>query len=278
MLRSLFLVIFLISGLQTFSQKNINDYKYIIVPKGYEFLTKEDAYQLNSLTKFLFNKYGFTAFIRGKEIPDDLAENSCKGLVVDLKKKSTLFVSKVVIELSDCRGDIVFTSSVGSSREKDFKTAYHEALRNAFKDVQQLNYKYNGKADETSQKTEVAAKPQKQEKKNIEKKEDVLKATVVEKEKCKKDAPVLPKSNLYYTFNASKYVFKKQEYGYELLKKQSEDLISLGQVYKLKRENDYLITAGDLSGSGHFDDYGNFILERVNPVTKKIILDTFARD
>ena len=39
-----------------FGQQSINAYKYIIVPKNYDFLRLEDQYQLNSLTKFLFTK------------------------------------------------------------------------------------------------------------------------------------------------------------------------------------------------------------------------------
>ena len=55
-----------------FAQKNINNYKYIIVPTTYSFLGEEDKYQLNSLTKFLFNKYGFKAFFQDEEFPNDL--------------------------------------------------------------------------------------------------------------------------------------------------------------------------------------------------------------
>ncbi len=278
MLRFLFLGVFLISGLHTFAQKSVNDYKYIIVPKSFEFLAKEDAYQLNSLTKFLFNKNGFNAFIQGQEMPDDLKENICKGLLVNVKKNSSLFVSKLVIELSDCRANIIFSSSEGTSREKDFKKAYHEALRNAFKDVERLNYKYNEEANgKSAEETEVVSQPNNQEK-VISEEEEKDTDTKVEAKKPKKEIiPTTSKGSLLYTLNNTSFVFKNQEYGYELFKNQEEELVSLGKIYKLKRENSYLITAGDLSGSGYFDNFGNFVLERVNPVTNKIILDTFAR-
>ena len=59
----IFVLIFLCIVPNTFSQTNLNDYKYVIVPNSFDFLKYEDQYQLNSLTKFLFNKNGFTAIM-----------------------------------------------------------------------------------------------------------------------------------------------------------------------------------------------------------------------
>ena len=50
-----------------FSQVNLNDYKYVIVPKKYDFLKEADQYQINSLSKFLFNKYGFQTLMEGEK-------------------------------------------------------------------------------------------------------------------------------------------------------------------------------------------------------------------
>ena len=132
MKRILILGGFLLCVFMSSAQTSTNNYKYVIVPKEYEFLKKEDAYQLNSLTKFLFNKYGFVSFLQGEDIPSDLAENGCKGLQADVKKNSSLFLTKLIVTLTDCNGTVLFTSEEGQSKEKDFKTAYHEALRNAF--------------------------------------------------------------------------------------------------------------------------------------------------
>ena len=50
--------------------QSLNDYKYVIVPGKFDFLKESDKYQLNSLTKFLFEKYGFEAYLeRSKDIP-----------------------------------------------------------------------------------------------------------------------------------------------------------------------------------------------------------------
>ena len=51
-------VIFLFMGIisKSFSQKSLSDYSYVIVSEQFEFQQEKDKYQLNSLTKFLFNK------------------------------------------------------------------------------------------------------------------------------------------------------------------------------------------------------------------------------
>ncbi|MEW7292303.1 hypothetical protein [Aquimarina sp. 2304DJ70-9] len=249
-----------------YAQKSVNDYKYVVVPAGYSFFNDKDAYQLNSLTKFLFNKYGFNAFKVGDDFPEDLKNNGCKKLLADIKKGNGLFVTKLIIELTDCNGVVVYSSSEGTSREKEYRKAYQEALRGAFKDVEKLGYKYNG-----SQEVRTAAAAVPLEKKD--KPSDRVEAT-------KEEQPVstAPSENtLSYTLNDQSFVLEKQEYGYELLQKQNDKLISLGKIYKMTRDNSYLVSAKDLSGGGHFDGFGNFILERINPATNKLITDTLAR-
>jgi hypothetical protein len=125
-----------------FSQANLNDYKYVIVSKKYDFLKEADQYQINSLSKFLFNKYGFQALMEGENYPQDLIQNRCLALKSDLLKDSGIFKTKLIIELTDCNDQVIYTSPEGESREKEYKRAYTEATRNAFKHLELLNYKY----------------------------------------------------------------------------------------------------------------------------------------
>ncbi|HET8837617.1 MAG TPA: hypothetical protein VFM82_01325, partial [Flavobacteriaceae bacterium] len=72
-------------------EKSPNDYKYVIVPKKFDFLTENDQYKLNSLTEFLFEKYGFTAILEGEKFPDDLIKNPCSALNADVHSDSGMF-------------------------------------------------------------------------------------------------------------------------------------------------------------------------------------------
>ncbi|WP_283637145.1 hypothetical protein [Aquaticitalea lipolytica] len=143
MTKVFFIISFLsILSFNAFSQENINDYKYVIIPNQYSFVSSPDQYQLNSLTKFLFDKYGYTAFLQSEELPQDLRNNRCLALYVDVKKLSAFLKTKLQIELKNCDGVLVSLSKEGETREKEYSKAYNLALRDAFETYQSFNYKY----------------------------------------------------------------------------------------------------------------------------------------
>ena len=125
-----------------FAQKKVNNYKYVIVPNKFDFLNKKDQHQTSSLTKFLFNKYGFTAILEDEKLPEDVAKDRCLALTGVIKDDSGAFLTKSIVELRDCSNNVVYSSTIGKSRNKDYKKAYHESIRNAFKSIKNLNYKY----------------------------------------------------------------------------------------------------------------------------------------
>jgi hypothetical protein len=53
-----------------------------------------------------------------------------------------MFKTKLGVELKNCNDQVVYTSEMGESREKEYQRAYNEALRDAFKSIEALNYKY----------------------------------------------------------------------------------------------------------------------------------------
>ena len=143
MLRKVFVMIpLLFLGLSGFSQNDISSYKYVIVPKTFDFLKSEDQFQLNSLSKFMFDKYGFVALFDDEPLPEDLIKNGCLALNADVIKESGMFNTKLFIELKNCRKQVVFQSQVGDSDHKKSEVAYKMALREAFKSFESLNYKY----------------------------------------------------------------------------------------------------------------------------------------
>ncbi len=115
-------------------QKSLSDYTYVEVPKLYEFLFEEDQHQLNSLTKFLFNKYGFNAYF-SDELPN---VKRCDGLQAEILGKPGFIYTKITVVLKDCNGTEVFRSEEGKSKYKEYKKAYHDAMRKAFVSVEEL--------------------------------------------------------------------------------------------------------------------------------------------
>ncbi|NNL15491.1 MAG: hypothetical protein HKO81_02485 [Flavobacteriaceae bacterium] len=125
------------------AQTNINAYKYVVVPKNYDFLKEADQYQLNSLTKFLFNKNKFNVYFDDENLPEDLFKNRCLALYANVLIDKSLFRTRLTVELKDCYNNVVFVSREGSSKEKNYKKAYHESLRDAFNSFKSLNYSYD---------------------------------------------------------------------------------------------------------------------------------------
>jgi hypothetical protein len=182
-----------------FSQANLNSYKYIIVAKKFDFLNDANQYRLNELAQFLFEKYGFEAIMEGEDYPEDLLVNRCLGLKADVLKDSGMFKTRLTIELKDCNDKTVYTSGIGESRQKDYSKAYTESLRNSFKSIEDLDYKYvpNQKvlALETPKvKNEVAAEIQqlKEEIQNLKKEKEVEAAVVAPQPKVEEVKETLP--------------------------------------------------------------------------------------
>jgi hypothetical protein len=135
--------LFMLFGLFGMAQSTINNYKYVVVPLKFDFLSENDQYRLNTLTRHLFKQNGFTVFYSKEEFPEDLVKDNCIALYADVKKvKGGFLKTKIEILLNDCFSKEVFKSEVGTSREKDYKEAYSAALREGFKSIEQLNYKY----------------------------------------------------------------------------------------------------------------------------------------
>ncbi|WP_283642955.1 hypothetical protein [Croceibacter atlanticus] len=145
-----FMFVFL--SMTLIAQTSINDYKYVVVPKSYEFSQEQDQYQLNSLSKFLFEKHGFNTIMEGDNYPTDLAEDRCLALYANAVGNSGLFVTKVSIELLDCNGDLVYITDEGTSKDKRKGQAYIISTREAFKSLETLNYSYNGEKTSNSNK------------------------------------------------------------------------------------------------------------------------------
>ncbi len=145
-MKKYFILIALLSTFIGFSQ-TINDYKYAIVPSKFSFLKEKDAYRLNNLTKLFMEKYGFVTYYDTDSLPVELANQNCNKVYLDVLSKGNMFTTKLTIVIKDCQNKILFTSVEGKSREKEYKVAYTQALREAFASFAELNYKYEEKTN-----------------------------------------------------------------------------------------------------------------------------------
>ena len=65
---------------------------------------------------------------------------------MNVEKIKGFLKTKLEVQFINCKKDVVFRSAIGTSKEKDFKMAYHQALRAAFDSMEALNYNYESSA------------------------------------------------------------------------------------------------------------------------------------
>ncbi|APQ17933.1 hypothetical protein A9200_15265 [Maribacter hydrothermalis] len=133
----------------TFAQADLNDYKYIIVPKKFDAFRNVNEHQTSTLIKYLFAGKGFNA-VYDDSLPEDLKLNRCLGVVASLQDDSSMFTTKTIVNLIDCNAKTVYSSMQGSSKEKEYKEAYNIAIRESMRSFNNIDYAYNG----TSSKSE----------------------------------------------------------------------------------------------------------------------------
>ncbi|WP_157943755.1 hypothetical protein [Arenibacter hampyeongensis] len=141
MMKNIFLPLFLICSFYGMSQAELNKYKYIIVPTKFEAFKSENQYQTSTLIKYNLVENGFAA-VYDNDMPVDLVANRCLGLQLSLKDDSSMFTTKVTLILKDCLSNEVYTTVEGISKEKDYKSAYSEAIKECFKSLSGLGYKF----------------------------------------------------------------------------------------------------------------------------------------
>lgn len=150
------LTVLILAVYSGYAQNNINNYKYVIVPNSFEFLSSPNEYRLNELSKFLFEKYNFTTFMENDAFPDEVLANGCLALRAHVVDDSGMLNTKLNIELKNCKGEIVYSTTQGTSREKELGVAYNKALRATFMSFESLNYSYKPDANQIKLQTETA--------------------------------------------------------------------------------------------------------------------------
>ncbi|NER16217.1 hypothetical protein [Spongiivirga citrea] len=145
--------------------QTLNKYKYVIIPKRLDFVKKDDQYSTSTLTRHLFKQEGFEVFYDNEVLPEEYINDPCKGLLVSVDNLSGLLTTRIIISLKNCYKEQVFVSQEGKSKVKEYRKAYHEAIRQAFKSVEFLGYYYEEPKEKPA--TDVAVE-EKQETKIVE--------------------------------------------------------------------------------------------------------------
>jgi hypothetical protein len=138
MKRILFVLIFTLFFSYAKSQEKIQN---IIIPEKFDFFKEANQYNLNYLLKAFFDKEGFVT-IYDSELSEDSPIDSCAFVYPTLKHEKNFFITKILVEIKDCNGNVLLKSVEGTSRDKSYKKANNESLRIALNSLRgKLNFK-----------------------------------------------------------------------------------------------------------------------------------------
>ena len=245
--------VFLFSLILT-AQKSIEDY-IIIVPEQYDFVKGKDAYQLNSMTVFKLKKLGLQAFF-SKESPE---YTRCEVLYADVKIEKRFLGTKLVVVLNDCDGNELYRSEEGTSKEKEYRKAYQDALRKAFQKIE-------GTAIELTATPFTSTKTQND---SVNTLETQTTTTVVANNTVEKNSKETindtnaPSSKFtYYKKGNDTYLLKKTNMGYSFYKEDAttEELTIIGMLEMVDTLKFYVTQSNGTIVKGYFNSNGTMII------------------
>lgn len=237
-------------SINTFSQqKSLSDYNYVIVPEHFDFLSSKDQYQINSMTKFYLDKYGFNTYFLSSAPKVD----RCDGLYADVEKLSTILGTKLQVVLKDCNNNEIYRSSEGKSKFKQHQKSYQDALRKAFKGMQRLGVNQQ----EVNPKDLAVATPKQPEKAA----ETPIKVLKIQSEVVELQLPEAKFSN--YSHSGKSYLLRKTAEGYSFYEETAtvaDGLLLKGKIIVMDAIVKYMDTAGAVFDA-EFDAGGNLTIK-----------------
>ena len=251
----LLILIFFVAG--SAAAQNLNQYQYVRVPEKFEFLSDENQYQLNALTAFLFEKYGFNTLYE-EDIPEGISP--CQILNANIENKSNLFRTRVQLNLENCTDEVVFTSKVGKSRKKDYKKSYHDAVRDAFKSVKKLKYGYSA--------TENVDNPL-QEKRGVDPDKNISVVSKTSSVKGITGEEKTENSEKYYVNGNQRYNMEKTPSGFVISRAGAAE--KTATLLKSAGGENYIYTSDNIKGNAFFDASGTLVVEYVATNTGQLV-------
>ncbi|MBC2839607.1 hypothetical protein [Robiginitalea sp. SC105] len=119
-----------------------NSYKYMVVPTRFEDFRKTNQHQTSTILKYYLVEKGLPAVYDAQQ-PKEIKVDPCQAAYVNLRDESGMFQTRVVVEFSDCEGNILLETRQGSSKIKDYDSAYKEAIADALESLSGVKYTYN---------------------------------------------------------------------------------------------------------------------------------------
>jgi len=286
MKKIIILFIFTLTFQSNWAQKVLDNYKYVIVPKRFEFQNKPNSYRINTLTKYFLDKKGFNTLLDDQVLPDDVSKNRCLALNVKLIKYSNMFRTDIKVAFINCKNKIIYTSGKGTSRDKEYGKSYHEAITGAFNSFNNFKYSYTPILARKNKLVNAVKPIINKNISNIKKNPKAIKINkkapakvilpVVAKLKVKIKKPLVISG--LYEFNKEIYEISEFKnyfiFSKHIRKGDITKMQPLGFIYKTSKKGNYLVKTTN-TFTGYLLQNGNFVIDEVDKdgtITSKIFI------
>lgn len=129
--------LFILYGL--FCLPSVVNAQKIYIAEQYEFMGVPDQFGFSTLLRLYLEKYNYEALVVPQTDQHTIMRNlSTTDYAIQVQRKSTMFMTRVSIELVNTTGVVILKSPEGSSREKEFRYANIAALRMAMDNFSEL--------------------------------------------------------------------------------------------------------------------------------------------
>lgn len=236
-------------------QTDLTRYDFILIPMTYSFTGESNQYQLNSLTRQLFKQEGFKTYMTEETLPIELQQDGCKGLRVDVEKDYMVIKTSMAIKLIDCFGKVVYQTPRVDVREKDFRKAYQEGIRKAFRYIEEISFEMNVKDGGKTKGIETSGPLSADEK-------------IAMRIKVIKD-----QSDVYGWESETLLVFRNDD-NFEIYT--TEAAIKIGDLVKVSGQT-YIYNTSEINGIATFLENGNLEIKYLDPEEKVEVLRVFTK-
>ncbi len=254
MIRYLLLSISLLLASNAISQNtNLSDYSYVVVPEQFDFLRGRDQFQINSMTQFYLEKYGFNAYL-ADSAPN---ANRCDGLFANVEKLNTILGTKLQLVLKDCNENEIYRSQEGKSKYKEYDKSYQDALRKTFISLKALQVKQKDVVLLTNNaNSKIVSKETRPNPEMVE---------LTKPKVSRVSGNLLPDAKFSNYSNSGKtYLLRKTAEGYSLYEESAsaaDGLLLKGKIIVMDQVVKFMDTSGNVADAS-FDASGNLIIKK----------------
>jgi phage pi2 protein 07 len=124
-MKKILLILITIFTIGSFAQKK----QTILISSKYDFQEKKNSHNINNMLKAILTSNNYQVYFEDEVLPIEIAQNRCNALTGVLVDDSNVFVTKVKLQIKDCKNNILFETADVKSREKESQAAFIEVIK-----------------------------------------------------------------------------------------------------------------------------------------------------